>query len=185
MTTIDIFLIGVGLSMDAAAVSMTNGMAYKEISKTTMLIMALLFGIFQALMPLFGYFIGGIFSEFICKYSGTIILFILGLIGANMIKEGLSHSDDSEEIKTKLTYTVLFVQAIATSIDAFAVGVGFAAKGCENIILAVSIIGVTTFIISLVALFIGRKFGNLLGSKAEVFGGIILVLIGIKAILPI
>ncbi len=184
LTFLEVLLIGVGLSMDAAAVSMTDGMVYRQMGKQKIALIPLFFGLFQALMPLLGYYIGGLFSGFICKYSGIVIFLILGIIGAKMIKDAFSHTDDEHVLKKQLTYSVLVVQAIATSIDAFAIGVGFAVSGMTDIILSVILIGITTFIISMASVFIGRKFGDMLGSKAEILGGIILILIGIKAILP-
>ncbi len=177
----EILLIGIGLSMDAVAVSMTNGMVYNNVGKAKIAAMPLFFGIFQAIMPLLGYFAGGLFSDFICRYSGIVILLILGFIGAKMVKDGFSHKDDEHEISKSLTYKILFAQAVATSIDAFAVGVGFAAGGAE-IVSSVLLIGLTTFILSGGAIFIGKRFGDILGSKAEVLGGVILICIGIKAI---
>lgn len=181
MGIIEIVLIGIGLSMDAAAVSMTNGMVYSKISKFKFFMTALAFGFFQALMPALGYFTGSLFADIMEKYSGYVILVILGIIGGKMVKDGLTDCGEEECEKKEFTYGLLLAQAIATSIDAFAVGVGFAATHA-NIALALPIIGITTFIISLFALAIGRKFGDKLGAKAEVLGGIILILIGIKAL---
>lgn len=183
MTFFEVLLIGIGLSMDAAAVSMTDGMVYRQMGRREFVLIALFFGFFQALMPLLGYFVGGLFSDFICKYSGIVIFLILGIIGSKMIKEALSHTDDEHVLEKRLTYSVLFVQAIATSIDAFAVGVGFAASGMTDILSPVTVIGITTFIISIASVIIGRRFGDMLGSKAEFLGGIILILIGIKAMI--
>ena len=181
MGIIEIILIGIGLSMDAAAVSMTNGMVYSKISKFKFFMTALAFGFFQALMPALGYFTGSLFAGVMEKYSGYVILVILGFIGGKMIKDGMSHDCDDDTKKKEFTYLLVLMQAIATSIDAFAVGVGFAATHA-NIALALPVIGITTFIISLFALAIGRKFGDKLGCKAEILGGIILIIIGIKAL---
>lgn len=181
MGILEIILIGIGLSMDAAAVSMTNGMVYAKLSKAKFFLTALAFGFFQALMPALGYFTGSLFAAAMEKYSGYVILVILGIIGGKMVKDGLSDCGEAECPKKEFTYGLLLAQAIATSIDAFAVGVGFAATHA-NITLALPIIGITTFVISLFALAVGRKFGDKLGSKAEVLGGIILILIGIKAL---
>ncbi len=181
MGIIEILCIGIALSMDAAAVSMTNGMVYSKISKLKFFMTALAFGFFQALMPALGYFTGALFADVMERYSGYVILIILGIIGAKMIKDGLTDCGEVECAKKEFTYTLLLAQAIATSIDAFAVGVSFAAAKTD-IALALPVIGLTTFIISLLALAVGRKFGDKLGSKAEVLGGIILILIGIKAL---
>ncbi|MEG0671405.1 manganese efflux pump MntP family protein [Clostridium sp.] len=181
MNILEIILIGIALSMDAAAVSMTNGMVYKNTTKSKLFAMPILFGLFQGLMPVIGYFAGGIFSSFITKYSNILILVILGFIGFNMVKCGLS-KDEKCDCNSNLTFKLIFFQAIATSIDAFAVGIGFSAMQV-NIFSAGLVICTTTAICSLIAIFIGEKFGDLLGKKAEVFGGVILIFIAIKAVL--
>ena len=142
MSIWEIIMIGIGLSMDAAAVSMTNGMVYPKTCRTKILSMPLFFGGFQALMPLLGYFASGVFADFLSRYSGIIVLIILGVIGGKMVYDGL-HPRKEEETGCSLTYRMLLIQAVATSIDAFAVGVGFSAMQV-NIVQAVSIIGVTT-----------------------------------------
>ena len=124
--------------------------------------MPIAFGLFQGIMPIFGFYLGALFSGFIEKYAGVISLVILGVIGINMIREGI-------------------LPAVATSIDAFAVGVSFAAQGVE-IFMSALIIAVTTFLLSLIAVIIGEKAGERLGSKAEILGGIILIIIGVKAL---
>ena len=181
MSTIEIIMIGLCLSMDAAAVSMTNGMVYKNATKSKIIAMPLFFGFFQGFMPLLGYYTGGIFSEISNKYAGILILIILGFIGANMLKEGFFPDKEKEDSTTILTYKLIFFQAIATSIDAFAVGIGFSAMNI-SILPTVCIICITTFLCSLLAIFIGKKFGDLLGKKAEILGGIILIIIAIKAV---
>lgn len=184
MGLLEIFCVGVGLSMDAAAVSMTNGMVYAKLTKFKFLITALAFGFFQALMPALGYFTGSLFAGMMEKYSGIVILLILGIIGGKMVKDGCCECESGDCEKKEFTYRVLILQAIATSIDAFAVGVSFVAAGLtvSALLPALLLIGITTFIISLIALALGRKFGDKLGSKAEIIGGIILILIGIKAL---
>lgn len=179
MNILEIILIGIGLSMDAVAVSMTNGMVYKGMSRGKELSMPLVFGFFQGFMPLLGYYAGSLFAVFIGKYSGITTLIILGLIGGKMIKDSFSKEDNRGKSRN-LTYRVLLFQAVATSIDAFAVGVSFCANGA-NIQLAAPIIAVTTLICGMIAILIGKQFGNMLGSKAQIFGGIILILIGIKS----
>ncbi|MBO5409229.1 MAG: manganese efflux pump [Clostridia bacterium] len=181
MNFTDIIMIGIGLSMDAVAVSLTNGMVYR-MGKDKKFMMPVFFGIFQGLMPLLGYFTGGIFSKWLVRYSGWIIFFILGFLGAKMVKEGLSHERLEKKEPTVMTYGVLFVQAIATSIDAFAVGIAFCTT-CVSIWSSSAIICVTTFICSFIAVLIGKKFGEFLGKKAEVFGGSILILLALKALL--
>jgi putative Mn2+ efflux pump MntP len=187
MTFWEIVLIGIALSMDAAAVSMTNGMIYQKISKYLILIMAFAFGLFQALMPLAGYFTGGLFSTIITRYSGFLVFLILGFIGIKMLVDGLKKSKEimsHKEITNKpnFTYKLLFWQAIATSIDAFAVGIGFSAIKV-SIIPAITIIGITTFVLSVIAFIIGKKCGDLLGNMASVLGGLILIALAIKALL--
>lgn len=181
MGLFEVSLIGVGLAMDAVAVAMTNGMVYKKLSISNYISMTLLFGIFQGVMPLIGFYAGTLFAGIIMKYSGIIIFAILAVIGGNMIKESLSKECDAIEIK-KLTMTLLVFQAIATSIDAFAVGVGFCAI-CVDILPAVSIISIiTTFMVG-GAIAIGRKFGDIFENKAEFLGGVILIIIGVKGLL--
>jgi len=185
MTILEVLLIAVGLSMDAVAVSMTNGMVYKKISGLKCVVIPLFFGVFQGIMPFCGYLAGGIFAEIIAKYAGFVIFIILFLIGGKMVKDGvlgrrLSHQN--EPTAPDLTWLALFFQAIATSIDAFAVGIGFSAAHVA-ILQAATLIAVTTALMSALALLIGRKSGDLLGTKAEILGGIILIIIGIKAVL--
>lgn len=181
MNLFEIIFIGLGLSMDAVAVSMTNGMVYSNMTKDKEASMPIFFGLFQGIMPILGFYAGSLFEELITRYSGVVTLLVLGIIGINMIREGISKE---EEIKNKsiLTYKILFFQAIATSIDAFAVGVSFCAIGV-NIFSSSIIIAITTFLCSIVAIIIGRKFGDVLGEKAHILGGVILILIGIKSIL--
>ncbi|QIB68358.1 manganese efflux pump [Aminipila butyrica] len=184
MAVAEIMLIGAGLAMDAVAVAMTNGMVYKGLRRRHCLAMPLLFGLFQALMPLLGYGAGSLFSDFISRYAGIVIFVILGVIGGKMLKEGMEHWRISKGVcpVNHLSLSILFFQAVATSIDAFAVGVGFSAMRV-NILEAVVIIAVVTAILTMSAIFIGRKFGDILGCQAEMLGGIILMLIGIKAII--
>lgn len=181
MGLFEVSLIGVGLAMDAVAVAMTNGMVYKRLSVGNYISMPLLFGIFQGVMPLIGFYAGTLFAGIIMKYSGIVIFAILAVIGGNMIKESLSKENDAIEIKN-LTMTVLIFQAIATSIDAFAVGVGFCAI-CVDIIPAVSIIAVITACMVGGAIAIGKKFGDIFENKAEFLGGVILIIIGVKGLL--
>ena len=183
MNIFDVFLIGVGLSMDAAAVSMTNSMVYAK-QKDKLNLMPLFFGGFQFLMTLLGCFAGGVFGSFVEKYAGIIAFLILGIIGINMIREARCVGDSCPV--PVLTYKTLFFQAIATAIDAFAVGVSFGLGETHfNLVFAAVLIGITTFLCTILAIFLGKKFGEKLGSKAEIFGGIILIIIGIKSLLGI
>ncbi len=178
MSLIEILLIGVALSMDAFAVCLSSSMVYTNLNAAKKLSMPVAFGLFQGMMPVAGFFLGSLFADIINKWSGPIALIILGFIGVNMIREGLSPEEGTTQ--KELTLKFLVFQAIATSIDAFAVGVSFAASGAP-IFTAAPIIAVTTFILSMVAQVIGNKLGETLGDRAEVLGGIILIIIGIKA----
>ncbi len=186
MGIIELLLIAVGLSMDAFAVSIGNGLSMKKSDIKAALAIALSFGLFQALMPTAGYFLGSAFEEVIKKFDHYIALIFLGFIGGKMIYDGIKEirehnkNEKADDEGFKLNFGTLLIQAVATSIDALIVGVSFAALPGVNIWAAVTIIGVTTFAISLVGVFFGKKFGQLLGIKAEIFGGIILVGIGLK-----
>ncbi|MDE6724650.1 MAG: manganese efflux pump MntP family protein [Ruminiclostridium sp.] len=186
MGIIELLLIAVGLSMDAFAVSIGNGLSMKKSRPKAALAIALSFGLFQAGMPLAGYFLGSAFEDIIKEFDHFIALIFLGFIGGKMIFDGIKElrakkrGEEEEEKPFKLSFGTLMIQAVATSIDALIVGVSFAALPDVNIWAAVVLIGLTTFTISLVGVFFGKKFGQLLGSKAEVFGGIILVGIGLK-----
>lgn len=182
MSFADILLIGAGLAMDAAAVSMTNGMVYKNLSRFTYVMMPVFFGVFQMLMPILGYYAGGLFASVITRYSGIVIFVILGIIGLKMLKEGIDDLKAHEVCPVKvMTLKVLFLQAVATSIDAFAVGIGFSAAGI-GILGPSAMIGAVTVLIVVAAIFIGRQFGDMLGCRAEILGGIILIVIGVKAL---
>lgn len=181
MSILEVVLIGLGLSMDAFAVTVSDTMCCKDLSRKRAMAMPVAFGLFQGLMPVFGYFLGSLFSQFIDRYAGIITFLVLGIIGGNMIRESFQ-KDEECQVKT-LNLPSLLIQAVATSIDAFAVGVSFCASGAPIFSSAV-IIAVTTLICSTIAVVIGKKFGDLLGQRAELCGGIILVLIGVKAILP-
>lgn len=181
MSIIELFLIAVGLSMDAFAVSISNGTVIRNRKKAVFA--AVMFGVFQAGMPLIGYFLGSAFAEFITRYAPIIALGVLGFIGGKMIVESigdLRNKDKEQESSIKEPgIGAIMIQAVATSIDALVVGVSFAAMSVQ-IVPAVCFIGVVTFIISLVGVFGGVKFGQLLGAKASLMGGIVLVCIGLK-----
>lgn len=179
MGIFEIFLIGVGLSMDAAAISMSNAMVHGE-KKSRLFEMALMFGIFQGLMPITGFFLCGIFSDVIAKMGKILVMLILGCIGGKMLFDGFS-KEEEENTSAKFTHSVILAQAAATSIDAFAVGVGFRAETVE-IFSSSALIAVTTFFIALAAVAVGKRFGDMLGKKAELLGGAILVAIGIKSL---
>ncbi len=182
MTTLEIIVMGAVLSMDACAVAMSNGMVYHNIKKRHIVAMPILFALFQGMMPLIGYYTGTLLNGIMDSYSGAIILLILGAIGCRMVYNGFKHDDDPQVCKLKLTFTVLLMQAVATSIDALAVGVAFTAMRVE-IITAVSIIAIVTAFLVVSAILLGKWTAKIFGSKAEIIGGIILILIGIKAVL--
>lgn len=183
----ELFLIAVGLAMDAFAVSIGNGLSMKKGSPKAALAIAVSFGLFQAGMPLAGYFLGSAFEDAIKQFDHYIALIFLGFIGGKMVYDGIKEirekkkgTDKEEEKPFKLSFGTLMIQAVATSIDALIVGVSFAALPNVNIWAAVVLIGIITFAISLTGVFFGKKFGQLLGSRAEIFGGLILVAIGLK-----
>ena len=176
--TTNIFL-GIGLAMDAFSVSMANGLNEPHMNKGRVCTIAGVFGGFQALMPLIGYFLGSFFAEMIEKYDHWVAFVLLAIIGGNMIKESFGKD---EKVDSSMDVKSMLLLAIATSIDALAVGVTFAFLQVQ-IVPAVSFIGVITFIFSAVGVKIGSLFGTKYKSKAELFGGIVLVLIGIKILL--
>lgn len=180
MGIIELFLLAVGLSMDAFAVSVCKGLAMPRITVKKASIVAIWFGGFQALMPLLGYFLGVQFQDKITAIDHWIAFVLLGIIGVNMVREAISgeceNTSDSLDIKT------MFILAVATSIDALAVGITFAFLKVD-IIPAVSFIGATTFILSAAGVKIGNVFGTKYKSKAELAGGVILILLGLKILL--
>ena len=176
----ELFILAIGLSMDAFAVAVCKGLAMERISLKNAGIVGLWFGGFQALMPLIGYLLGYSFSDAIQSVDHWIAFALLGLIGLNMIKE--SRSCETEETCGCLAFKEMFTMAVATSIDALAVGITFAFLTVD-IVPAVSMIGVTTFILSMVGVKVGSVFGAKYKSKAELAGGIILILLGTKILL--
>lgn len=181
MGILELLILAIGLSMDAFAVSVCKGLAMKKLEFKNMAIVGLWFGEFQALMPSIGYFLGVQFKNQITAIDHWIAFVLLGIIGANMIKEACS-KDDEEEVKANLDVKTMFMLAIATSIDALAVGITFAFLSV-NLVHAVTFIGITTFILSAVGVGIGNIFGTKYKAKAEIAGGIILILLGIKILL--
>lgn len=181
MTFIELLLIAVGLSMDAFSVSICKGLTTKKFSWRMALICGLWFGLFQALMPIIGYFLGAQFQELIEAYDHWIAFGLLALIGANMIREALSKKEE-ESTNGALDVKTMFLLAIATSIDALAVGVSFA---CIQVELwsSVAVIGLTTFLFSVLGVKIGNMFGSKYEKSAGIVGGIILILIGLKILL--
>lgn len=179
MSIIELLILAVGLSMDAFAVSVCKGLSLGDIKVKHMCIAGVWFGGFQALMPLIGYFLGSFFAEMITKCAHWIAFVLLAFIGGNMIKEALG---EDEEVDSNMGAKTMLPLAVATSMDALAVGVTFAFLQVA-IVPAVSFIGVITFFCSAIGVKIGSIFGSKYRSKAEFAGGIILILIGIKIVL--
>lgn len=193
MGLLEILMLGVALATDAFSVTISNTFAFDDHRFSRLMRMPLFFGLFQFGMPLAGYFVGGIAAELIEKYAGIVSLVILGFIGSNMLysgykalKEDASEEDEEEaqqgaqQSAITLSYGKLVFQAVATAIDAFAVGVSFRAHSVD-ILLASALFGIITAILCTIALFIGKKLGSLLGDRAEMVGGVVLILIGLKA----
>lgn len=175
----ELLIIAVGLSMDAFAVSVCKGLSVKKVQKTHIIIVGLYFGGFQALMPLIGYLLGSSFQSLVESIDHWIAFLLLAFIGANMIRESRS---ESEQLDASFSAKSMFPLAIATSIDALAVGITFAFLNV-HIVPAVSFIGSITFILSAVGLKLGNTFGAKYKSKAEFAGGLVLILMGIKILL--
>ena len=171
------FLIGIGLSMDAFSVSITNGMNMKRVEFKDAFKIALFYGIFQFIMPVMGFFAAGIFKSYIEAVDHWVAFLLLAFIGIKMIIEAFEKKEEEKE--KNLSIKVLTLQAIATSIDALAVGISFAALNTP-IWSSSLIIGMTTFVLCFGAVYIGKNVGKFLAEKAEIFGGIILLGIGIK-----
>lgn len=180
LSLMELFILAVGLSMDAFAVSVCKGLAMEKITLKKVCIVGFWFGFFQALMPMIGYLLGSQLAEYVNTFAHWIAFVLLFLIGGNMIKE--SFSKEEEKQSDSLAIGVMFLLAIATSIDALAVGITFSLMKL-NIVAAISFIGVTTFVISCMGVKIGSIFGSKYKSKAEFAGGAILILIGMKILL--
>lgn len=202
MGVFETIFLGVALSMDAVAVSMTNGMVAKKLKKRYALLIALFFGVFQAVMPLIGYFIADmVASNFLSVFqtvAAFLAFFLLGFLGGKMIFDAIKSMKSCEEdgvceacfsAEKGFSLGKLFMQAIATSIDALAVGITLRAAATMEgglvlgIFGSVGVIGIVTFALSLVAVYVGKAIGNKLADKAGLFGGIVLCLIGIKLLL--
>lgn len=180
MSLIEIVLLSVGLAMDAFAVSICKGLSMKKMNWKNAIIVALYFGLFQALMPVLGYFLGSTFEHIVTNIDHWIAFILLGLIGGNMIKESFSGEDEKKD--DSVDFKTMVVLAIATSIDALAVGITFAFLKV-NIIMSVALIGAITFAISLVGVKVGNRFGDKFQNKAELAGGVILIILGLKILL--
>lgn len=195
MTITELVLPGLALSMDAFAVTISNTFIYQGNSRARNILMPIAFGLFQGLMPCVGYVLGRLVSDVISQYAGIITFAILGFIGAKMIWDALHEEAEMDEESTQegsssnsghsgqiLTLPVLTLQAIATSIDALAVGVSFAALSV-NVAFAAGTIALTTALTCGIALVVGKRFGNALGERATIIGGIVLILIGLKSLI--
>ena len=178
MKIIEIILISISLAMDAFAVSICKGLSMSKMDWKKAIIIGLYFGIFQALMPTIGYFLGTTFETLVTSFDHWIIFILWFVIGGNMILESFSQSDENDE-SSDINFSSMVVLAIATSIDALAVGITFAFMDI-NIFSTVSLIGLITFVLTVIGVKIGNKFGNKYESKAKLLGGIILILIGVK-----
>ena len=185
MSLAELFIIAVGLSMDAFAVAVCKGLSVRKSGIKEMAKAGLWFGGFQGLMPLIGYFLGSTFESYITKIDHWIAFVLLGIIGANMIKESFSKEDDCDcgDTGGYMHIKEMFTLAVATSIDALAVGITFALLPDVNIGAAVGFIGVITFLLSAAGIKIGNIFGAKFKSKAEFAGGLILILMGLKILL--
>ena len=191
MGFLELFLLAIGLSMDAFAVSVCKGLAMQKVTFRNAAICGVWFGGFQALMPFIGYLLGSGFEKYINAVAPWIAFVLLALIGGNMIREALSKDDEEEETSAALDVKTMFLMAVATSIDALAVGITFACVPVEiiaasqlvNTLVAVCLIGATTFVLSCAGVKAGSVFGSRYKSKAEFVGGTILILIGVKILL--
>lgn len=185
MNNIELFSIAFGLSMDAFAVAVCKGLSVQKLKMKHMLVTGLYFGLFQAFMPLIGYLLGTQFRSLIVGIDHWVAFLLLALIGFNMIRESREKDEDCECNKAsgeKFTFRVMIPLAVATSIDALAVGINFAFYQV-NIIKSILIIGLTTFILSAAGVKIGNIYGKKYKSAAELIGGIILIVMGIKILL--
>ena len=184
MSFASLLLLAIGLSMDAFAVAVCKGLATRELKWKHMVIVGLWFGGFQALMPTIGYFLGSMFEQYITAVDHWVAFILLGCISVNMLKEAFDKDCDCcEEHNADLSVKTMFVMAVATSIDALAVGISLAMAGNVNIWLAAAFIGICTCGFSAVGVKIGNVFGAKFEKKAQIAGGAILILIGLNILL--
>lgn len=187
MGFVEIFLLGIGLSMDAFAISVCKGLNMKKVNIKNIVIIALFFGFFQFLMPIIGFYFCRSFESYVKNFDHWIVFGLLLILGSKMIIECLTEKESKEEIlplaQNKLNYKELFFLSIATSIDALAAGIALAVSSSINIFISCGIIGVTTFVLSLVGVFVGNLFGERFKKPAEIIGGVTLILIGLKVLL--
>ena len=183
MGILELAILAVGLAMDAFAVSICKGLALKKTNLRHMSVVGLWFGGFQALMPLIGFFLGSMFADKIQAFDHWVAFGLLALIGGNMLREALGgEEDECEDCENSLTVKAMLPMAIATSIDALAVGISLAVVNA-NIWVSVAFIGVVTFLLSGAGVKIGSIFGARFEKKAQLFGGVLLILLGLKILL--
>ncbi|MBQ2754878.1 MAG: manganese efflux pump [Clostridia bacterium] len=184
MGIIELLMLGIGLSMDAFAVSVCKGLSTNNAGLNNSIKCGIWFGGFQALMPFIGFYLGNLFAKTIEAVDHWVAFVLLVLIGINMLKEAFSDECDCcDEKNADFSVKTMFAMAVATSIDALAVGVSLAITGNVNIWIAITIIGITTFVLSAIGVKIGNIFGSKCQSKAQIAGGIILILIGTKILI--
>ncbi len=175
----ELIMIAIGLSADAFAVAICKGLSVEKLKSNHTLVTGLYFGGFQAFMPLLGYWLGSSFQSLITSIDHWIAFVLLGLIGLNMVKES---REKSEKLNDSFSPTEMLPLAIATSIDALAVGITFAFLA-ENIFKMITLIGTITFVLSAIGVWLGNKFGGKYKAKAELFGGVVLIIMGLKILL--
>ena len=184
MGFLELFALAVGLSMDAFAVSICKGLSMKKASVKGMASCGVWFGGFQALMPLIGFFLGSLFADQIVAFDHWVAFTLLALIGANMLKEAFSGEDECDcDKNSDFSVKTMFTMAVATSIDALAVGISLAMAGNVNIWEAVALIGIITCVLSALGVKIGSVFGDKFEKKAQIAGGVILIILGLKILL--
>ncbi len=181
MNTAELLLLSAGLATDAFSASVCEGLKMKKINRCGTFLTALFFGVFQALMPLGGYFLGKRFSDVTARFDHWIAFILLGIIGGKMLIESFGKENTENDVY-RINIRELTLLSVATSIDAMAVGIVFSAQH-SDIVLSVSVIGIVTFLLSLVGVIIGNRFGSRWGNKAETVGGIVLIIIGAKLFL--
>lgn len=180
MGLLEIIFIGVGLSMDASCVSISNGMCTPNLKTRHVLANSIFFGVFQGLMPLIGFYAGSLFVSTLSKYSTWLVILVFTLLGGKMIYDALHEGPDAD-CTAYMTFRLLLVQAVATSIDALAVGVVFSATQVD-IFFAAGLFTIITFILSFAAILLGKKIGTLFNKKAGILGGILLLGIALKTL---
>ncbi|MBQ9895187.1 MAG: manganese efflux pump [Ruminococcus sp.] len=182
MGVLELILLSVGLAMDAFSVSVCKGLSMKKLDVKSGIIIASFFGVFQAGMPLMGYLLSNSFTKYISSYSHWVAFILLAVIGGKMLIESITEKEEESEADFSLNIKEILLLAVATSIDALAVGIVFSAEAIKPYI-PVLVIGAITFVLSFAGVAIGHKFGNKYEKKAGIAGGTILILIGIKLLL--